>query len=129
MTLENHDAAAGSEYASEAFPRARRLQKRATFREVYARGRKLYGRHLVLFALENRGAESRLGITVTRRLGGATLRNRVRRRLREMFRRQVAHRAAGWDFVVNVRNGTAEASFSEVERDFIALAERLGGRC
>lgn len=62
----------------------------------------------------------RLGITVTRRVGGAVVRNRARRRVRELARRLgLEVGAGGGDVVVNVRRGCAEATWSELEEDYL----------
>ena len=80
------------------------------------------GRYLVVFALPGAGEVCRLGITATRKIGGAVVRNRARRRIRELFR---AYRGVleGWagDLVVNVRQGCAGAAWEQLAEDF--------GRC
>jgi ribonuclease P protein component len=77
------------------------------------------GRYLVVFALPGEGEVSRLGITATRKIGGAVVRNRARRRIRELAR---AHRELleGWtgDLVVNVRQGCDGAGWQELSEDF-----------
>jgi ribonuclease P protein component len=84
------------------------------------------GRYLVVFGLTREGEVCRLGITATRKIGGAVVRNRARRRLRELFR---AHRQllAGWggDLVVNVRQGCAEAAWGELVEDFARCLSKL----
>ena len=82
----------------------------------------------MLFALGREGG-SRLGITATRRTGGAVVRNRARRRIRELARRHAAEfDALGADIVVNVRRGCAEAPWAELEKDFIECLSRLRRR-
>ena len=79
----------------------------------------MVGRYLVVFALPGEGEVSRLGITATRKIGGAVVRNRARRRIRELFR---ANRGVldGWagDLVVNVRQGCDGAGWQELSEDF-----------
>lgn len=109
------------------------LKKRREFRRVYEQGQKVRGAHLVVFATKHRGDVSRFGITATRHLGGAVVRNRARRRVRELFRR---HREAWGDLrveaVVNCRAGCAGAPWRELESDFLRcvelLKQRLGPR-
>ena len=104
------------------------LRRRGEFQTVYRQGVKVSGRYLVLFALAREGEERRLGITATRRIGGAVVRNRARRRVRELFRKHAAALvAAGVDIVVNVRRGCADGAWAEVEEDFVrclSLARR-----
>ena len=84
------------------------------------------GRHLVVFALATGGEESRLGVTATRRLGGAVVRNRARRRLRELFRRH-ADLLAGFalDVVVNARGGCAAAAWGELEQEWLRCVTKV----
>ncbi len=93
--------------------------------EVYENGRRLRGRFFVLFASPAHGDGSRLGITVTRKVGSAAVRNRLRRRVREIFRRSAAAGAVpGWNLVVNVSPGAAGASFPEIRMELESLLVR-----
>ena len=108
----------------ETFSRDDRLRKRRDFEECYASGIRVSGRHLQVFLLGREGV-LKLGLSVPRRVGMAVTRNRVRRRLREIFRR---HRGAfsgqGGLLVVNVRTSAAAASFAELSEDFLSTAGR-----
>ena len=75
------------------------------------------------------GGECRLGITATRRLGGAVVRNRARRRIRELFRRHgdgLLER--GVDVVVNARDGCAYGPWPEVAGDFVRCMSTVSRR-
>ena len=90
---------------------------------------KVNGRHLVVFALPREGDGCRLGITATRRLGGAVVRNRARRRVRELVRRHAeALSGRTLDIVVNPRAGCAEAPWAELEGDFVRCLSALSRR-
>lgn len=113
--------------------RADRIRRRADFRETYTLGRKTVCRWLVFFTRPVEGGGPRLGITVTRRCGGAVVRNRVRRRVRELFRTRFREELSqacpsGVDVVVNVRPEGSAAPLAELEADFRRLVGRLGGR-
>lgn len=110
---------------SETFGRDRRILRRADYLDTYSSGRRYVGRWLVLFVRPARGSSARLGVTITRKTGSAVVRNRLRRRLRELFRRCSELRAAV-DVVVNVRAGAEETSFAELSRDFGKLVARVG---
>jgi len=89
------------------------------------------GRFLQIFVrVRSDGAGPiRLGLSVPRRAGNAVARNRLRRRLREIFRAsRVSLRAAGFDLVVQSRRGAATAVFSDLRGDFLGLVERALAR-
>lgn len=106
-----------------------RLRRRGEYQRVYANGIKVVGRFLVLFFRVGEGVACRYGITVTRRTGGAVVRNRVRRRLRELVR-QAAESGDGWpgELVINVRRGVVEASWQELVEDFAGCLGRARRR-
>ncbi len=105
-----------------------RLRRRVEFQEVYRRGTKVVGRFLVLFVADGRSAESRYGITVTRRVGNAVTRNRARRRVRELVRGWNGGDWPPFDLVINVRQGCATAEWAELAEDFLACLVRAGRR-
>jgi len=105
-----------------------RLRRRSEFQLVYQRGVRVAGRCLVVFGLCQPGRGCRLGITATRKIGSAVVRNRARRRVRELFRR---HQPCGlWegDVVVNVRRACAEAPWQELEQDFTQCLAKIISR-
>ena len=81
---------------------------------------------LVLYARKNRTAENRVGITVSKKLGKAHVRNRTRRRLREVYRLNEAKFRPGWDIVVVARSKAVDAKFSQLTRSYLALAKKAG---
>ncbi|MEO6324144.1 MAG: ribonuclease P protein component [Thermoanaerobaculia bacterium] len=115
--------------ASGDFPKEARLCLRTEFKRVYAGEAKLYGRFVVVFAFPNEKERVRMGITATRKLGNAVTRNRVKRRLREIYRRlrarDLAGSSRGLDVVVNVRPSARIASFDELATDVERLWARL----
>ena len=68
----------------------------------------------------------RLGLTVPRAIGGAVVRNRIKRRFREAFRIHRAEFAAPWDIVINPRRAAMEAPFAEIERALRKVIEKCG---
>lgn len=101
---------------SEGLPPGHRVKKRGEFRRIQGRGRKVHTRHLLLLVHPSlRGAEHpRLGVTVTRKIGNAVARNRVRRRLREIFRRHRDLFPPASDVVVIVKRGAPDLSYDEL---------------
>jgi len=109
----------------ETFSGNDRLRKRSEFEECYASGVRVSGRHLQLFLLARRDAEkSRIGISVGRRSGGSVVRNRLRRRVREIFRRGRRDLPAGLQIVVNIKPSAATAEFSALAEDYSSALTR-----
>jgi ribonuclease P protein component len=106
------------------FPKSRRLLKSAEFDRVFARRRSQSDRLLVVYACENDGAAPRLGLVVSRKVGGAVERNRWKRCLREAFRLALHELPRGLDLVVMPRSG-AEPSMAVARQSLCDLAGRL----
>jgi ribonuclease P protein component len=106
----------------ERLPRAARVRRRPEYLSIQNRGRRIGGAHLLLFGLPGTG---RLGITVSRKVGGAVARNRVKRWVRECFRRERGKFPQDFDLVVVARPGAADAGFEPVCRELKTLASRF----
>jgi len=82
--------------------------------------------YLVLYARKNRTGTNRVGITVSKKLGHAVVRNRVRRRLREAYRLNESRFQPGWDIVVVARSRCISASFQDIVNAYLTLANKAG---
>ena len=82
--------------------------------------------YLVLYARKNRTEQNRVGVTVSKKLGKAVVRNRVRRRLREVYRLHEEQFAPGWDIVVVARSRCVGADFGKLTKAYLSLAEKSG---
>lgn len=114
---------------SQALPRNLRLAKRREFLRVYEAGRRLFSRYCVVFFAHNDLTHSRLGITATRKLGGAVVRNRLKRWTRETYRRQrepLGLDPRHLDYVINVKPAAAQASYLDYSVDLQRVLQRAG---
>ena len=82
--------------------------------------------YMVLYARRNRTSSNRVGITVSKKLGHAVVRNRVRRRLREAYRLNEAQFQPGWDIVVVARTKAVSAPFDKLTEGYLSLAKKAG---
>ena len=81
---------------------------------------------LVLYARKNRTECNRVGITVSKKLGKAHVRNRTRRRIREVYRLNEEKFRPGWDIVVVARSRAVEAPFDKLTKSYLSLAKKSG---
>jgi len=93
---------------------------------VRSQGRSVQGRFLRLSAVPDPASgRTRFGLITSRRVGDAVIRNRVRRRLREICRLHRTFLDPGWLVVVVAKSSAAKASFSELREEWLILAQRL----
>ena len=93
-----------------------RVRRRSEFQQIYEHGRRIRGRYSTIFILPNALTIGRLGIAATRKLGDAVERNRAKRLIREVFRRNKI--APGFDVVVVPRRELLDATLSAIEDDY-----------
>ena len=101
------------------------LKKNSDFRRLYARGKSAANPYLVLYCRPNRMDRCRYGYTVSTKLGGAVVRNRVRRRLREIYRLHEPMIARGTDLVVVARGRAVTATYRQLETAFLSACKKL----
>ena len=106
------------------FSRQERLRKRREYQRAYQRAEKFQTAHLFLYILENSLPHNRLGITASRKIGKSVVRNRVKRRLREIFRTNKARVLPCADLVINVKRSAKDASSQQLKKDFMSALER-----
>jgi len=114
--------------ADRRFPRSCRLTTRRQFLTVYAEGRRVASKSFTFFGLPNSAGTCRLGITVTRKVGGAVRRNRIKRRLRDVFRRTRARLAPDLDLVINAHVAIDVSDAAAIEEEFLQTFRRLARR-
>jgi ribonuclease P protein component len=104
------------------FRQNERIRRRADFQHVYEHGMRIRSRYATLFVLANSLEVGRLGIAATRKLGGAVERNRAKRLIREVFRRNKI--ASGFDVIVVPKRELLDASLTVLEADYRRSLER-----
>lgn len=102
------------------------LKKNYEFRRLYGKGKSAVTPYLVVYCLKNRSEYRRVGFTVSVKLGKAVVRNRVRRRLREIYRLNESKLKSGVDIVIVARGRSVGAEYAEIERAFLSACVRLG---
>ena len=103
------------------YPREARLVQKAQFDAVYRAGKRRSSSHFTAFLKANNLPQSRFGFSIKKALGGAVVRNRIRRRLREIARLHREELPAGWDVVIHPKSSVAKVPFAALEADFLRL--------
>jgi ribonuclease P protein component len=103
------------------FPPGCRLLRRSDFQAVYRDGRRKSNQPFLIFIRPNGRNISRFGMSVKKAQGGAVLRNRIRRRVREIVRLHRQEIAAGWDIVIHPRSSAATADFPSLASALLDL--------
>ena len=103
------------------YPRTARLVRKADFDAVYRNGKRRSSSHFTVFLKANDLPESRFGFSIKRALGGAVVRNRIRRRVREAIRLHREEISVGWDFVIHPKANVEKAAFAALESDLRRL--------
>ena len=111
--------------------REERIARRSDFTRTYEGGRKQFGRYVVVFALDTGRGVCRLGITATRKVGKAHLRNRMKRWVRECYRlhrEKLGLPRRSIDFVVNIKPAASDATFADFCADLCRALQRSAER-
>ncbi len=126
MSCERHRSDGSSNPSSTGrktrFPRSAHLLRHVDFERVYKQGRRHFAAHMTVFYLARAEREEsirglRVGFTVSRALGGAVDRNRMRRRLREAVRLQYPSSSPAVDVVINPKKSLRTADFSDLLKE------------
>ena len=106
---------------SREFPRSARLVRRGEFDAVYRAGRRRSSALFTVFFRANQLPQSRFGFSIKKALGGAVIRNRIRRRIREIVRGNRREIAAGWDIVIHPKGTVTQAALTALAADLLRL--------
>ncbi len=105
-----------------------RMRKKSDFDRAYSQGRRIPSAYFTVITCQAGLDRPRLGVTVPKAVGGAVIRNAVRRRLREAFRKNRGAIAVPIDIVLHVRPAAAGATFADLEKELLHALGRIGPR-
>ncbi len=101
------------------------LKKNSDFRRLYSRGKSMVNPYMAVYCRRNGRGVNRVGYTVSTKLGHAVVRNRVRRRLREIYRLNSSALRQGWDIVVVARMRAVGAEYKKLDAAFMDACGKL----
>jgi len=101
------------------------LKKNHEFKRLYNKGKSAASQCAVVYCRRNGRSENRLGVTVSTKLGGAVQRNRIRRRLKEIYRLNEDNLLPGYDIVIVARMRSRFAGYRELESSVVSLFSKL----
>jgi ribonuclease P protein component len=108
----------------EKFPRAERLRKRIDFKRAEKnKVARLVTKHLVILAAPNDLPRVRIGLTASKKVGGAVVRNRAKRLLREIYRRNKYLFPQGYDYILIAKHGMADTGYHDLTQE---IAKAIG---
>ena len=108
----------------EAFPHKVRIVRSSDYRTLYKKGRKIHSHRFTLFIRNNDIGHSRMGLSVSRKVGGAVIRNRIKRLFREIFRKSSSEIPNQLDIVVNVKVGCVGVGYTELRTEFLDAMQK-----
>jgi len=102
------------------------LTKNYEFKRLYNKGKSAASKYVAVYCARNRTAINKLGITVSTKLGGAVQRNRIRRRLKEIYRLSEKSLRTGYNIVLVARQASRDAKWKDLESSVLYLFKKLG---
>ncbi len=110
---------------SQTFGKGRRVRRRVEFQHAFGEGTRTHGRYVTLVIAPNSTGSPRLGLVASRKVGNAVARNRAKRLMREVFRRNVGPGSGpAIDIVAIPRREFFEADYAALERDLVSAIRR-----
>lgn len=101
-----------------------RISQGKDYRAIYKKGKRVAGRHIIIFAHPNDLAYNRFGIVASKKTGNAVIRNRAKRVIREVIRNNFFNLRPGFDVVIVARYNIRGVKFSLIEKDYLTLMRK-----
>ncbi len=98
-----------------------RISRGKEYKYIYNNGRRILGQYIIVFTQANNLPHNRFGIVTSKKIGNAVIRNRAKRQIREVIRKNLNNLRPGYDVVVVARFNVKEAVFELIENDFLRL--------
>lgn len=96
------------------------------YKEIFEKGRKISGRYMIIFVLQNNREYNRFGIITSKKIGNAVIRNLAKRRLRAIITREWSKIKTGFDVVIVARASIKDVVFNLIARDFLIVMKKAG---
>ena len=98
-----------------------RIRKNMEFKNIYKVGKNYWNRNLILYVKKNGLNETRVGYTITKKIGNAVTRNKIRRRMKEIYRLHFHNIKEGYDLVFIAKRGVKDIPYKELEGSMIHI--------
>lgn len=102
----------------------RRINQGWQYSFIYRNGRRVTGKYLILFVNSNQIQGNRFGIVTSKRIGNAVVRNRAKRLIREVIRKNMTGLPQGYDLVIVARHNINGAAYEQIDREFLRLIRK-----
>lgn len=106
------------------FTPSMRLHNSSDFKKLFEMGQKYHSKHLIVFAVKNDGP-TRLGLTVSRKVGGAVVRNKLKRRLREIFRLSLSSFLINTDIMIVAKKNASTLDYKQLNQEVFSVCSRM----
>jgi ribonuclease P protein component len=101
-----------------------KLKKNYEFKKVYNEGRYYVEKYVVMYIIANNSALNRVGFSVSKKVGNSVVRNKIKRRMKEVYRQLADNTKLGFDIVYTARAGSGSADYSMIEKNIISILKR-----
>ncbi len=112
----------------ESYSPRERIRKKKDFSYLYRKGRATRGKYFNLICLPNSLSYSRMAVVASKKIGNAVQRNRARRRIRELFRRNKELLMLSLDMIIVTKRGVHEASWEDLQSQYFSMIQTLGDK-